>query len=50
MTPVRSKHGRLVHLTADLRNLLCGRRVKQMLVEPDAQPDCPTCVVIATTN
>jgi hypothetical protein len=49
MTPVRSKRGKWVHWFLGPKTL-CGRPLKAPIVEPDAQPDCPECVAIATTN
>lgn len=44
MTPVRGKRGRLIHLSADLRKTLCGRRVEGWIVEPDTNATCSVCV------
>jgi hypothetical protein len=55
MTPVRTRRGKLVHILSpnagdDGPNLLCGRRLKSLIIEPDAQPTCDACVSAMTTN
>ena len=60
MTPVRARRGRLIHLVAigigkdlapeDLPVVLCGRRIKSPVVEPDLSVTCERCHEIATTN
>lgn len=50
MTKVRSKRSKWIHATVDARNPLCGVRLKQMIVEPDAEITCPKCHEITTTN
>jgi hypothetical protein len=60
VTPVRGKRGLLIHLVAsgireDLEPseapiILCGTRIRSLIVEPDAQVTCEKCIEIATTN
>lgn len=46
MTPVRGPRGRCVHLTADLRTTLCGRKVERWRIEPDQPPTCVKCAEV----
>lgn len=60
MTPVRGRRGVLIHLVAagireDLEPaeapiILCGARIRSLIVEPDAQVTCDKCLEISTTN
>jgi hypothetical protein len=50
MTPVRSRRGALIHLTADLRRTMCGRKADGWVVEPDAVETCIVCHANARTN
>lgn len=50
MTPVRSRKGVVIHLTADLRRTMCGRKADGWIVEPDAVETCIKCHVNTRTN
>ncbi len=50
MTPVRSKRSHVVHLSADLRRTMCGKRCDGWLVEPDQAETCLVCHTNARTN
>ena len=50
MTNVRSKRSHLVHVTADLRKTLCGRKADGWLIEPDQAVTCLICHIASTTN
>jgi hypothetical protein len=49
MTNVRSKRGRYVHASHDLRTTMCGKRCDGWIVEPQ-QVTCPKCLEATTTN
>jgi hypothetical protein len=57
MTPVRSKRGRYVHATNDLRRTICSKPCDAWICETAEWKDlcktdeaCPTCVEMTTTN
>jgi hypothetical protein len=44
MTPVRTRRGKVVHLTHDLQVTLCGKTLQGYIVEPRAEPLCRACI------
>lgn len=46
MTPIRPKRGGLVHLSADLRKTLCGRKAEGWKLAPDELLTCSQCAEI----
>ncbi len=42
-TPIRFRHGSLVHATHDLRKTLCGRKADGSIVAPDSIVTCAKC-------
>ena len=43
LTPVRSKRGAVIHLTADMRETMCRRSCDGWILEPDAVETCMRC-------
>lgn len=51
MTPVRSKRGKDVHASYDLRRTVgCNKKCDGWIVEPDKLLTCPLCIEATTTN
>lgn len=46
MTPVRTRKGKRMHLSADLRNTLCNRHLVAPIVEPNESPNCIRCLEV----
>ena len=43
MFKVRTRHGKVIHATNDTRVTLCGRLLKQPIIEPDKATTCEIC-------
>lgn len=50
MTPVRSIRGKVIHLTADVRRTMCGKKCDGWIIEADAVETCLVCHRNARTN